>query len=383
MEVGTFVNTPAHAHLYREFVNTLERRGHHATVFARDDSCTLDILDFHDISYHIYGERSGGRTALAKALPGHLRTIARLLQTVELDLVFGMGVYSTYAGGIAGVPAIAVMDSEPMAFKQRLTAPLVTAFLTPESFRRNLGRKHYTFRGFKETAYLHPDVYRPAGDIRRALDLDADDRFSVVRFNAFHGHHDVGVTGFSTRQKRALLERLAEHGIVFVSDEHGDSYPERDRIRAFDAHPALIHDALAEADILIADTQTMVTEAALLGTPAIRSNSFVGPSDMGNFGTLERAGLVYNLRAFDAVMERIDALLADPTTRSEWAIRREGFLAEQCNLTAILAELVEDAATHGSVRDAIDRCDHLTPAATRDPHATIRSRPAETTGGAY
>jgi predicted glycosyltransferase len=43
----------------------------------------------------------------------------------------------------------------------------------------------------------------------------------------------------------------------------------------------------------------MTTEAAVLGTPAIRCNSFVGKRDMGNFIELEKKyGLIFN---FDSV----------------------------------------------------------------------------------
>ena len=40
--------------------------------------------------------------------------------------------------------------------------------------------------------------------------------------------------------------------------------------------------------MVVADTQTIVTEAAVLGTPAIRYNSFAGENDMGNFVELEQ-----------------------------------------------------------------------------------------------
>lgn len=365
MHVGLFVNTPAHAHLYREVVHELRRRGHEATIFARDDSCTLDILDYHEIAYHMYGQRTGGRSHLAKALPGQLRTIKRLVRQIDLDLVIGMGVYSTYAGAIADIPAIALLDSEPLALKQRVTAPIVDAFLTPASFRRDLGSKHYLFRGFKETAYLHPEVFRPIDDIQARLDIDASEPFTLVRFNAFNGHHDVGKTGFTAGQKQRLLELLADHGTVLVSDEGDGGPPQIPGVRAFDAHPALIHDALSGADLLIADTQTMVTEAGLLGTPAIRSNSFVGPDDMGNFGTLEDAGLVHNLEQFSDVVDLADRLLSDPDTDERYQRRREAFIQGQCNLTALIVDLIEDAGKRGQVRAAVDAHAELSPARAR------------------
>ncbi len=353
MDVGIFTNTPAHAHLYRACIEELEARDHDVTVFARDDGPTLALLDYHDIPYRVYGTRDTTTYGLVRELPGHLYTIAGHVRDTDLDLVLGMGVYSTFAALLARCDAITIMDSEPMATIQRLGSPIVSAYLTPSSFRRDLGPKHYVFDGFKETAYLHPDVFERDRSIRADLDLEPEEPFVLARFNAFNGHHDVGKRGFSQDEKRTLLASLSEDATVLVSDESGQlSYADLPA-RPYDAHPARIHDALAEAELLIADTQTMVTEAALLGTPAIRSNSFVGDADMGNFRDLADAGLVYNLDAFEAVVDTAKTLLGDPTTQSEWAHKRERFLSDKCNLTAVLVDLVERYGSAGSVNDAV------------------------------
>ncbi len=353
MNIGIFTNTPAHAHLYRACIDELEVRNHDVTVFARDDGPTLALLDYHDISYRVYGSRDITTYGLVRELPGHLHAIARHVRDTDLDLVLGMGVYSTFAALLARSEAITVMDSEPMATIQRLGAPFVSAFLTPSSFRRDLGKKHYVFDGFKETAYLHPDVFERDPTIRADLGLGPEEPFVLVRFNAFNGHHDVGHRGFDDEQKRRLVSELSTEATVLVSDESDQLTYEELPARPYGAHPARIHDALAEAELLIADTQTMVTEAALLGTPAIRSNSFVGENDMGNFRDLEAAGLVCNLDGFEDVMTTATELLQRSDTADAWARKREQFLADKCNLTAVLVDLVERCGAAGSVPDAL------------------------------
>jgi predicted glycosyltransferase len=100
----------------------------------------------------------------------------------------------------------------------------------------------------------------------------------------------------------------------------------------------------------VADTQTMVTEAALLGTPAIRSNSFVGEEDMGNFVELERNDLIYNIADFDAVIERAIDLVADDSVPGIWRERRDAYMADTTNLT----ELIVDVALNGAVPERIE-----------------------------
>ncbi|MGM0718468.1 MAG: hypothetical protein ACQET5_15145 [Halobacteriota archaeon] len=352
MRVGIFTNTPAHVHLYRNAIAELQDQGHDIVVFARDDGCALDLLEHFGINHYIYGGRDTKKRSLLLTLPGQLRNIYRILQKEDLDLVFGMGVYSAFAGAVSRTPTVSILDSEPMAWRHVATSPFVEAFLTPAAFTKNLGKKHYAFSGLKETAYLHPDVYTSTGTVREELGV-GDDPFVLARFNAFNGHHDVGRRGFTPDQKAELVDRLSEHATVFVSDETGVFDLNGTAAKPYDAHPALIHEALTEAELLIADTQTMITEAALLGTPAIRSNSFVGDNDMGNFKELERAGLVYNFSEFDPVVSTAEELLTRSDTKETWERKRADFLSDKCNLTALIVDIVERTDATGSVDTAV------------------------------
>ncbi|GAB7020520.1 DUF354 domain-containing protein [Halostagnicola bangensis] len=330
-----FTNTPAHVHLYKHTIERLEELGHDVLVFARSDECTEALLSAHDLPYRIYGGRGDAKHSLLWELPIQLGRIVRRARNFDPDVIFGIGPYAAYTGIVTGSPAIAVLDSEP-SLDHVVARPFVRAFLTPEAFQKELGENHYRFKGFKESAYLHPEIFEADPDIRDALNVDPDESFAIVRLNSFNGHHDVGQKGFSTEQRRRLLETLADETTVFVSDEGSKLDLERLDVRPFDLHPAKLHDALSEADLLVADTQTMVTEAALLGTPAIRSNSFVGESDMGNFLELEEEGLIYNLSSFEAVLERSQTLLADESTPRRWERRRDEYVSDMVNLTDLL-----------------------------------------------
>jgi predicted glycosyltransferase len=135
------------------------------------------------------------------------------------------------------------------------------------------------------------------------------------------------------------VRRLAREVTVLVSDEGNDLDLAGFDARPFDLHPARIHDALATADLLVADTQTMVTEAALLGTPAVRSNSFVGEDDMGNFKELESAGLIFNVSEFDETLATAERLLADESTEREWKRRRDAYVSGMVDLTSVVVEV--------------------------------------------
>ncbi|MFC6797296.1 MULTISPECIES: DUF354 domain-containing protein [unclassified Haladaptatus] len=341
-----FTNTPAHVHLYKHAVRRLQADGHEVLILGRDYGVTVSLLEYYDLPYLVYGSCGPTKGSLLRNLPRHFARILRLAREFSPNLVFGMGSYAAFAGAVSRAPVVLILDSEPTSLDHRFSRRFATTILTPHAFRKDLGQKHFHFTGFKETAYLHPDVFVPNPGIRDLLGLDTDERFAIVRFNAFGSHHDVGHAGFSPAQRRELLTALAEYVTVFVSDESESLAFDDLPARRFDLHPGLMHDALAAADLLVADTQTMVTEAALLGTPAIRSNSWVGADDMGNFTDLAVHGLIYNVREFDTVLTLARDLVATPDAKAEWAEKRDAYIADKVNLTDLIVEV---AAHMGAV----------------------------------
>lgn len=336
------VNTPAHVHLYKHVVGALEAEGHEVTVLARDYGCTVALAEWHDLPFEIYGACGTSVGSLTSNLLAHVARITRLARRFDPDLIFGVGAYATIAGIATRTPPILVLDSEPTGLDHSISRPYARAILTPATFRKSLGSDHYVFRGFKESAYLLPTHFSPSEFVRDRLGLAPDDRFVVVRLNAFGSSHDIGQEGFTPEQRRRLVERLAEYATVLVSDEGGDLPVSELPARRFDLHPALIHDALAAADLLVADTQTMVTEAALLGTPAVRSNTFVGDDDMGNFLELERRELVENCETYDEALRTAERLLSDPNCKSKWQRRRDRYVTDLVDLTEVLHSLALD-----------------------------------------
>ncbi|MCU4741461.1 DUF354 domain-containing protein [Natronoglomus mannanivorans] len=343
-----FTNTPAHVHLYKHTIDQLQAQGHDVLVLGREYGCTEALLEYHDLPYEIYGKCDTTKFSLFRELPKQYLNIFRITRRYDPDWVFGVGAYAAHAGAITGTPVTLVLDTEPTSIDHSISRPFVNTFLTPDAFQKDLGKNHYRFKGFKESAYLHPDVFEPTCDVREKLGVEQDEPYVIVRLNAFGSHHDVGKSGFTDDQRRRLLETLSTYATVFVSDEGGTFDFDDIDADPFDLHPARIHDALAEANLLVADTQTMVTEAALLGTPAIRSNSFVGESDMGNFVELEANDLICNCVEFEHVLDRARELLGRESIEEEWTRRRDEYVeaTEMVDLTELLTELALTAARH-------------------------------------
>ncbi|AHF99336.1 hypothetical protein HALLA_11155 [Halostagnicola larsenii XH-48] len=343
MRVLIFTNTPAHVHTYRNAIDRLVERGHEVLVLAREYGCTTDLLDFFGITYRVYGSHEAtaySRLEFASELTGQLAAIALEARRFRPDVLFGRGPYAAFSGVVTAAPTVLILDDEPGDFNHTVSRPFADAIITPHVTRRDLGSNHYTFDGFKECAYLHPEVYEPIPDIRDRLGVADDEQYAIARFNAFDALHDVGAVGFSLSQRRDLLESLAEEATVFVSDEAGTMDFRDLPAREYDLHPALLHDAIREAHLLVADTGTIVTEAGLLGTPAIR---YGGTEDreFGEFAALEDAGLIEDCDRYERVKARSLEILQDKRIRTRRRERRDAYVSGLVNLTDLIVDVAE------------------------------------------
>ncbi|MCU4742707.1 DUF354 domain-containing protein [Natronoglomus mannanivorans] len=353
MRVLVLANTPAHVHTYRYAVERLETRGHDVLVLVRDAGCAEALAAAFELPYEVYGAHDAGPGqpfTFARQLGGQFAIIARRSVAFDPDVVFGRGPYAAFAGTLARAPVVLVLDDEPGALNHALSSPVADCVLSPAATRRNLGPNHYTFEGFLECAYLHPDVFDPDPGIRDDLGVDPDEPYVLVRVNAHTALHDRGTRGFTDSQRRALIEELSEHATVFVSDEGGDVDFEALPARPYDCHPARIHDVIAEADLLVADTGTVVTEAALLGTPAVR---YTGTEtyEFGEFAAIEAAGLAVEFASFDATLTYALDAVTDDDAVARHRRRRDAFVADLVNPTELFVSL---AAARGSVEEMPD-----------------------------
>ncbi|MFC7231061.1 hypothetical protein ACFQMM_05875 [Saliphagus sp. GCM10025308] len=107
----------------------------------------------------------------------------------------------------------------------------------------------------------------------------------------------------------------------------------------------MIHDLLYYADLYVGDSQTMATEAAILGTPAIRSNSFVGDGDMSNFVELESTyGLLSSLSDERETLALARDLSTDPDAKARWRQKRRRLLDDKIDVTAYLLDTILETA---------------------------------------
>jgi predicted glycosyltransferase len=346
MRILIDIGHPAHVHLFKNFIREMEKKGHQVLVTAREKDVATQLLKAYNIPFIPVGKKGTGTLNLIKEWIFRDIEIIRIARKFNPDILMGvLNPATAHAARILGKVSITFTDSEPEVAKypvaDTITLPFTDVILTLASVRHDYGKKEVRVNSFKELASLHPARFTPDPEVLNVAGLSPEDDYALVRFVAWGAYHDVGQGGLTLDDKRALIRELEQSCRVYISSE-SPLPPEFEKYR-LPIPPEKIHDFLHYAKIFVSDSQTMTTEAALLGTPAVRCNSFVGKNDMGNFVELEeRYHLIYNCGDGPAVLSRVNELLQSPDLKAEWARRREPLLQGKIDLTAFMVWFVEN-----------------------------------------
>ena len=231
----------------------------------------------------------------------------------------------------------------------RAAEPLVTKYghplsdivFTPDCIHRKTKHAVY-YAGTHELAYLHPNRFTPDPSVLQHAGLAEGERFFIMRFVALKGHHDVGQAGLSLEQKRALVDLLKAHGRVIITSERAVE-PEFEPYR-LPVPPEEIHSLMAYSSMFVGDSQTMTSEAAILGVPALKCNTFAGrlsvPNMLENKYSLCYA---YLPERFEDMLSKIRSLLDMPSEslRAEWRAKRQQMLHEMIDPTEFFINHIE------------------------------------------
>ena len=341
MRVFVTVQHPAHVHFFRHAIDDLERAGHDVHVFAREKEMAVELLERFDIDHEVLAGSASGLAELATVQATYEARLLRRALQLRPDVITAIGgVAAAHVATLVRARSVVFYDTEHADLIQNLAFPFADAVYTPDCYRRSAGRNQVQYPGYHELAYLHPDRFDPDPDHLREHGVEPDERFFFVRFREWCALHDVGEAGFSPAAKRDLVSFLEEHGSVYVSSE--SALPPEFAEYRLPVPADLVHDLLYYADLYVGDSATMATEAAVLGTPSVRSQSFAGDGDMTNFLELEEYGLLFSTPDDDEAVAQAKSLVreADPETYQR---RREELLADKIDVARYATDLIVSA----------------------------------------
>lgn len=331
---------PKHYLQFRYPIRQLRSR-HDVTIAARKKDVLFDLLAEDGEAFVPLSANRPGVARKVLGVPAVLSSLTTVLRRVRPSLIVSRS--SPYAALLGRAFASATMvfpDSEGVPLNERFVVPLSRYVVTPAWFERDYGPKHFRVGGLFESGYLHPEYFRPNQSVLKALGVAEGERYAIVRFVRWSANHDAGNGGFSDDEKVVLVRQLERRMKVFVSAE--SSLPEPLAGNRFAIASSLMHDALSYASLYVGDSQSMATEAALLGTPAVRYNSFVAGRDFSNFRNLEsRYHLLCNHATFDGCLSNAVALADDVNAKRAWTERRAHFFRGIGDVNVQTVDIIE------------------------------------------
>lgn len=362
MRVHFDVGHPAHVHLFKHAIRELNRAGHETRVLSRDKEVTVELLDAYDVDHELLSRR---RESLPAAiLEQGVREIRTLGEARAFDpdvVVSRVSPPAIHAAALLDAKSVVVTDTDVDdtllgRTLHAVTLPVADVVCRPPTLDipTDDGKQHVL--GFQELAYLHPDRFSPDRSQLEAAGVDVDETYFVLRLSSWDAYHDVGHHGIDEATLEQLVDELSAHGTVYASTEEDLSATLA--VDPLPIPPHLVHDLLYFADMYVGDSGTMSTEAAMLGTPAIRMNSIDREDDDPTFVALESEyGLLYSYSDGANVLEKVDELLTDDDTTSRWRQRRAEFLEDVPDVTDELLAIIYDIADAPSTAESVEATD--------------------------
>jgi predicted glycosyltransferase len=236
------------------------------------------------------------------------------------------------------VPAVVFYDTEFAVQTNRVVYPLAYSVCTPDCYQGKVPGRHPQYAGYHELAYLHPNRFTPDPAVLAEFGVSPGEPYSIVRFVSWQAVHDRREHGLSAKQKRHLVEVLQRRGRVLISSEGALTGDLADL--AARGPVEKIHHLIAHARLVVGESATMSSEAAVLGVPAV----YIATTGRGYTDDQERRyGLVRHFTEdqYDMALTAIEEILAArPAT---WHDARQRLLAEKIDVTAWMTDYFESS----------------------------------------
>ncbi len=329
---------PAHVHVFRILIAELQANGDDVLVTARDKDVTLGLLNEYGIDHRVISAQATGSIGLVTEWVGRSAKLSRIAHDFKPDVMIGiMGVSIAPVGRLLRIPTLVFYDTEFATTTNRIVYPLAGAVITPDCYSAPVNGSHVTYPGYHELAYLHPDRFEPDPARVEAFGIDPQSTYSIIRFVSWEASHDRKEVALTLDQKRHLVDRLLLHGGVAISSE--STLPADLRQYALSGPTSDVHHVLRYASVVVGESATMASEAAVLGTPAV----YVATTSRGYVDDLERRyGLVRHIDPSEfgfAVSATEDALTPASQRSAEQA--HQHLLTDKIDVTSWMIDYLD------------------------------------------
>lgn len=340
-----YLGHPAHYHLFKNSIKLLRSRKNKIWIVIKSKDVLKNLLEADGVEYFDIlpeGKKNSKFGLINSMLKREVRLFKFCVKN-RPNIMLGSSSEITHIGKLLNIPSLVFEEDDYDAIPDfaKITYPFATTIVAPNCC--SVGKwasKTIFYNGYHELAYLNPKYFSPNVNILNKLKCNVNDYF-LLRFVSLNANHDFGINGINDSIAEKIIEILKPHGKIFITSER-ELMPQFEQYR-IKLKPSEILDSLYYARLFIGDSQTMAAEAAVLGTPSLRFNDFVGR--LGYLEELEHNyGLTYGIKTSEQqkLFSKIIELLNFPNLNEEWKRRKEKMLADKIDVAAFLVWFVEN-----------------------------------------
>lgn len=330
MRIAVDIGHPSQVHFFKNFIIQMQKKGHQILITVSEKDIAVALLQYLDFKYTSLG--SYGKSLFQKIIHVPVMDIKMLHAAADFkpDIFLGFGsVRAAHAAWLLRKPCI-IFDGDNFTFPYyRHFASSICLFSGCEK----TSRKIINVPSYKELAYLHPRWFTPCTADK------TEGPVTVLRFVS-RAFHDIGKEGFDLDFKKKLVSQLEKYSAVYISSESPlPAELERNRLKI---KPQDMHNFLSGVNLLFTDSGSMTMEAAVLGIPVVRCNTFIGQNSLSIFQELEnKYGLIFNIKDRDTALNKAIECLQRSGTGIEWKEKQKRLLKEKIDVTLFMLWLVE------------------------------------------
>lgn len=332
------IGHPAHVHLFKNLIFYLKDKNYPFFVTTRNKDITHNLLSHYNIPFTCIS-KAAKSNIISMIFELFVRNIRLIKLCVNEKIGIGIGTsvsishLSFFSFGGFKSYNIGEDDDAVVPLLCYSTYPFTTKIINPNCLEFKLWEgKRVLHPSYHELAYLHPNNFKADENIIKKYGLKKNN-YIVFRFSALTAHHDSKAKGISPQLRGDIQNVLNNYEIIESFESKSGS-----KIEPWD-----MHHVLANAKMIISDSQTMTIEGSVLGVPSIRINTFIGKSTV--IEELEnKYEIAYGFFPNDKenIISLLKKLINDDKLEEKFKIKKNLLLKEKVDFNKWLIDYFED-----------------------------------------
>ena len=343
-KIAVYLNHPSHYYVFKKFMELIKGKGFMVKIFVKEKDILNEILEKENQDFKVIysNKKSNGILDLVFNVLGKNKALYKELKKFKPDLMVSCGSDVAQVGFLMGTPSFVLNDDDAkiVPYSAYTGWPFAKNIFAPPSCDMGYwSKKTIFYKGYQKLFYLHPKYFKADKSIVDKYISD-DKTYFLIRSVSLTAHHDKNIRGLNNELVEELIRKLSPHGRVFISSER--TLPESLEKYRLQINPLDMHHLIYFANLIIGDSQSMAQEAALMGTPSLRYNDFVG-----RIGVMEELEHKYGL-TFGISPDHPEKLLhkaedlATLKDKKFFRDKAQAMLAEMIDPTAMLVWFIEN-----------------------------------------